>query len=86
VDLFVTSELYTKPVVTPPLSPSKRRRAESHYRSGDSSPSKKRDIVLATSVQNMSMEERGLLFGDSTNSKLEKNTTGEGARRSSRRT
>jgi NAD-dependent histone deacetylase SIR2 len=57
--------------VTPPVSPSKRRQAASHYSDLESSPSKKRDISAATlGIQKLAIEERGLLFGnDSTNAK-----------------
>jgi len=57
--------------VTPPVSPSKRRQAASHYSDLESSPSKKRDISAATlGIQKLAIEERGLLFGkDSTNVK-----------------
>ena len=48
---------------TPPSSPSKRRQAASHYCDVECSPSKKR----GTGVVSVAFEERGLLFGDSTN-------------------
>jgi NAD+-dependent protein deacetylase SIR2 len=57
--------------ITPPVSPSKRRQAASHYSDLECSPSKKRDISAATlGIQKLAIEERGLLFGkDSTNAK-----------------
>ncbi|THH19042.1 hypothetical protein EW146_g2049 [Bondarzewia mesenterica] len=58
----------------PPSSPSKRRQSTSHYSDVECSPSKKH--LVSGSRPNMAMEERGLLFGDTTNSKA--NDTGEG--------
>lgn len=59
----------TKASPLPPLSPSKRRQAVSHYSDVECSPSKKRDTTLAAGVEKLSMEERGLLFADTTNGK-----------------
>ncbi|KAK0233706.1 hypothetical protein IW262DRAFT_1332068 [Armillaria fumosa] len=47
-----------------PGSPSKRRQGVSHYNDGDSSPSKRR---IKTDKVGLAPEERGLLFGNSTN-------------------
>lgn len=65
------SEPMPKPAPPTPVSPSKRRQAASHYSDVECSPSKKRDIAAATlGIQNMAIEERGLLFGNnSTNIK-----------------
>ncbi|KAK0466439.1 DHS-like NAD/FAD-binding domain-containing protein [Desarmillaria tabescens] len=47
-----------------PGSPSKRRQGASHYNDNDSSPSKRR---IRTNKVGLEPEERGLLFGNSTN-------------------
>ncbi|PBK76728.1 DHS-like NAD/FAD-binding domain-containing protein [Armillaria solidipes] len=47
-----------------PSSPSKRRQGASHYNDKDSSPSKRR---IKTDKVGLAPEERGLLFGNSTN-------------------
>jgi len=63
------SELISKSNQTTPVSPSKRRRAASHYSDVECSPSKKRDITAA--IQKLAIEDRGLLFGNnSTNAKM----------------
>ncbi|KAJ3488208.1 hypothetical protein NLI96_g3022 [Meripilus lineatus] len=50
-----------------PCSPSKRRMSESHYSTGEGSPTKKR--APRRIEKNLEFEERGLLFQDSTNTK-----------------
>ncbi len=52
-----------KPLASPG-SPSKRRQGASHYNDNDSSPSKRR---IKTDKVGLAPEERGLLFGNSTN-------------------
>ncbi|TFY80305.1 hypothetical protein EWM64_g3700, partial [Hericium alpestre] len=49
----------------PPSSPSKRRKSLSHYSDVDCSPPKKHD----SSGGNIVLEERGMLFGNATNSR-----------------
>ncbi|EPQ60379.1 DHS-like NAD/FAD-binding domain-containing protein [Gloeophyllum trabeum ATCC 11539] len=52
-----------KSLPSPPSSPSKRQGGACHYSDEESSPSKKRVVT----TNNTDFEERGLLFGDTTN-------------------
>ena len=56
----------TLPLPSPPLSPSERPRSRCHYTNVEMSPSssKSREVVLREPVH---FEERGLLFGNATN-------------------
>ena len=56
----------SNPALVSPPSPSKRRQAVSHYCDTESSPSKKRDVAGVHPV-GLLAEERGLLFGNNTN-------------------
>ncbi|KAI0936864.1 hypothetical protein AcW1_000990 [Taiwanofungus camphoratus] len=61
-------DLTTLPPLPPsPSSPSKRRQGGCHYTDGECSPSKKRDAGIRR--EKIVFEERGLLFGDTTNMK-----------------
>lgn len=63
------------PTLKPPCSPSKRRKSGCHYNDLESSPSKKRGSGIVKEI--VPMEERGMLFGDSTN-KVEETGLGDG--------
>ena len=64
----ITSLMPPAKSITPPLSPSKRRQTISHYCDVESSPSKKR--LSSSDKVVLEAEERGLLFGDSTNNQV----------------
>ncbi|KAH7930382.1 DHS-like NAD/FAD-binding domain-containing protein [Leucogyrophana mollusca] len=59
---------HPKSIASAPSSPSKRRQSASHYSDVESSPRKKHAAKFASDFERLQVSERGLLFGDATNS------------------